>query len=91
MMKSKEELLASVEGNGPGGAAFERDKTLLLHRDAEELGAAIDRLDSTLKKASSDADRLSGRLSWLNVVIAVATLVGGVATAIQAYVALFKK
>lgn len=91
MKNSKEQLVASVEGNGPGGAAFERDRTLLLHRDAEDLGAAIDRLDSTLKKASSDADRLSGRLFWLNVVIAAATLVGGIATAVQAYVAIFKK
>lgn len=90
MKHTREQHIRSLEENGPGGAAFEQSKAILEHQNAEALVSAIDKLDVTVKQASASSDRLGRRVLWLNVVIAAATVVGGIATAVHAYVSLFK-
>ena len=49
----------------------------------EEVTTAIEGLTEQIKKDSEASDRLSSRVWWLNVVLAILTLVGTVFTAMS--------
>lgn len=86
----REHHIQSLEGNSPASAAFQRSQAILMLEASEKLVASVDKLESTMKGASASSDRLGRRVFWLNVVIAAATLVGAIATAVVAYATLFK-
>ena len=88
--KDKKSHINSLEGNGPGSKAFERSKALIMHDDAEELNKSLIELNEHISTASKASSSLGRKVFWLNVVIAIATAVAAISTAINAYLTFFK-
>lgn len=90
--KSSEELLADLSGKGePGSVVHEQIKTAAYVRGLQELGEAVGVLRRSMEKNAEQADKLALRVYWLNWALFGATVVGAVATAIQAWAALHSK
>lgn len=84
--RSKEELADAIAaGVQPGSVMYGTYVAGLAVRsvqDLERVGAAV---SAAIGEAAAASDRLGRRIFWLNVVLAVATVVGAVATAWAAF------
>jgi len=52
---------------------------------AKEIKEAVDRFKIVVENVGKSSDKLSGKLFWLNVVLAFATLIGAIATLVLAF------
>ena len=83
--KTKNEILAELALTAqPGSIIHEQQKAAITVRCTEDIESAFSALASQLAKNSNSNDRLSGKVFWLNVLIAIATVVGALATVAQA-------
>lgn len=90
--KNSEELLADLYGKGePGSVVHEQIKTAAYVRGLQELGEAVSALRRSMEENAQQSDKLAKRVFWLNWALLGATVVGAIATAIQAWAALHGK
>ena len=87
MENGKREVLAEIllAGAQPGGVTHSKQHAELLVACVEDVEKALLGLDASIKAASAQSDRLGLRIVWLNVVLAIATAVGAVATFWQVF------
>ncbi|MCR4336940.1 MAG: hypothetical protein NUV91_03955 [Candidatus Omnitrophica bacterium] len=88
--KSKEELLEefanrtshnTLEGEQYTAAIIIKSSADI-QASAKEIKEAVDQFKRVAEDIGKSSDRLSAKLFWLNVVLAIATVIGTVATAV---------
>lgn len=81
--KSKTEMLTDLVGRAePGSPVHEQQKMAIMVRCVEDLEKAASGITDAMRAASIESRKLGTRVFWLNVVLAVATLVGAIATVV---------
>lgn len=74
-----------MEGTAQVGSSIhEQQKAAISVRCTEDIEAALAKVATQLKVNSESSDRIGNKLLWLNVVLALATLVAAVATVVIA-------
>lgn len=74
--KSKSEILTEMSSTAePGSQIHEQQKAAIIVRSAEDLEAALDRLNESMINNAAASTGVASRLLWLNVVLALATVV----------------
>ncbi|EOE6055862.1 hypothetical protein ACVDQD_003764, partial [Vibrio cholerae] len=83
--KSKNEILEAMVGTAmPTSPAHEQQKAGIIVRCTEDIEKSIKSLENQLVKNADASDRMGEKVFWLNIILAVATLVGAVATVVIA-------
>jgi|SRR3989344_1528771 len=91
--KTKEELLEefsrhtshnTLEGEQYTAAIIVKSSSDI-QSSAQEIKEAVDQFKVVAESIGKSSDKLSGKLFWLNVVLASATLIGAIATVILAF------
>ena len=77
MVKSAADIETSAENVG--------ERVTLLAQVATEISISLNDFKQVIKVSNDNSTKLSGKLFWLNVVLASATAVGAVATVILAF------
>jgi hypothetical protein len=84
--KNKNEILEAMAGTAqPGSAIHEQQKSAILVRCTEDIEDAFQELGSQLTESVIATEKMSNRIYWLNVVLAIASLTGAIATVVIAY------
>ena len=80
--KNKTQVLDELAGTAQVGSQIhEQQKAALTVLCTEDIEASLKSLENQLKLNSESSDKVGNKIFWLNVVLALATLVGAVATA----------
>ncbi len=69
----------------PNGIQHERAKAELAAKLTCEVCAALESLDLSIKSSTESNDKLGKKVFWLNIVLALATSVGAIATVVMAF------
>ena len=84
--KDKNEILNSlVDTAEPGSRAHEQQKMGIVVRCTEDLEKAIGSLEKSMNDNAIANDKLATKVYWLNVILAIATAVGTIATIAQLF------
>ena len=84
--KSKNEILEAMPGTAePGSPIHEQQKSAILVRCTEDIEDSFQKLGAQLTESVTATEKMSNRIYWLNVVLAVASLIGAIATVVIAY------
>jgi hypothetical protein len=80
--KNKTQVLNELAGTAQVGSQIhEQQKAALTVLCTEDIEASLKSLENQLKLNSESSDKVGNKIFWLNVVLALATIVGAVATA----------
>lgn len=83
--KDKNQILEEMsETAQPGSSIHEQQKAAISARCTEDIEAAMAKVEAQLKVNAESSDKVASKIFWLNVVLALATLVGAVATVVIA-------
>ncbi len=75
--KSKDQILEDMPKTARVGSHIhEQQKMGIIVRSTEDIEKALNSLTASLDKSSKQADILSNRVFWLNLVIALAAITG---------------
>ncbi len=84
--KSKNEILEDMYGTShPGSIVHEQQKAAISVRCTEEIEQALNTLTQQLMVNNESSQKVSSRILWLNIVLAIAAVVGATATAVTAF------
>ena len=84
--KSKNEILEAMVGTAmPTSPAHEQQKAGIIVRCTEDIEQSIKSLENQLVKNAEASDRMGTKVFWLNIILAIATLVGALATVVIAF------
>ncbi len=61
----------------------EQQKAAITVRCAEDIETSLKFLEDQLEKNAESSDKVGNKIFWLNVVLAIATLVGAIATVVM--------
>jgi hypothetical protein len=85
--KDKNQILNALVGTGqPGSPVHEQQKMGIVVRCTEDLEKAIGSLEKSMNLNASSSDRLAAKVYWLNVILAIATAIGAIATIAQLFI-----
>lgn len=85
--KDKNEILtALVDTAEPGSRAHEQQKMGIIVRCTEDLEKALGSLEKSMNDNARASDKLSTKVFWLNVILAIATAIGTVAAIAQLFI-----
>lgn len=85
--KDKNEILRELVGTAqPGSPVHEQQKMGVVVRCTEDLEKALGSLEKSMNDNASASDKLSAKVYWLNVILAIATAVGTIATIAQLFI-----
>lgn len=85
--KDKNEILkALVDTAEPGSRAHEQQKMGIVVRCTEDMEKALGSLEKSMNHNSSVSDKLATKVYWLNVILAIATAIGVIATIVQLFI-----
>ena len=85
--KDKNQILDALAGTGlPGSLAHEQQKMGIVVRCTEDLEKAIGSLERSMNDNARSSSALGAKVFWLNVILAIATVVGAIATAAQLFI-----
>ena len=85
--KDKNEILtALVDTAEPGSRAHEQQKMGIIVRCTEDLEKALGSLEKSMNDNARASDKLSTKVFWLNVILAIATAIGSVAAIAQLFI-----
>lgn len=83
--KDKNQILEELKDTAQvGSQVHEQQKAALTVRCTEDIEASLSALKTQLKENAESSDRLGVKVFWLNIVLALATLVGAIATVVIA-------
>ena len=83
--KNKNEILEElVKTANPNSVVHEQQKAGIIVRCTEDLESSFKSLEEQLVKNATSSDKVGNRIFWLNVVLAIATIVGTIATVVIA-------
>jgi hypothetical protein len=83
--KNKNQILEELKDTPEvGSLVHEQQKAALIVRCTEDIEASLNALKNQLKENAESSDRLGVKVFWLNIVLALATLVGAIATVVIA-------
>lgn len=83
--RNKNQILEDMVGTArPTSPAHEQQKAAIIVRCTEDIETALKSLEVQIDKNSEASDKVAKKIFWLNVVLALATLVGAVATVVIA-------
>lgn len=75
--RSKNQILEDMKGTAQvGSPVHEQQKMGIIVRSTEDVEKALNSLTVSLDNSSKQADILSNRIFWLNLVIALAAIAG---------------
>ena len=75
--KDKNEILNDMYGTAhPGSQVHEQQKMGIIVRSVEDLEVALKSLEESMNRNSESSTQLASKVFWLNVVLAIATVVG---------------
>ncbi len=86
-MRSKDELikaLGALHGT-PNAATWEEAKAEFTVSCLNDIVNSMSELNKTIQDNSKSNDAIANKVFWLNIVIAAATVVGSIATAVIAF------
>lgn len=87
--KNKVQLLKDVcGGSDPGSIIFQQLRQAILVESTRDIEAAVNELRLSNERIATSNESLGRKLFWLNVVLAIATVVAASATCIQAWSAI---
>ena len=82
--KNKNEILtALLDTAEPGSRAHEQQRMGIMVRCTEDLEKALGSLEKSMNDNARASDKLATKVFWLNVILAIATAIGTVATIAQ--------
>jgi len=85
--KDKNEILKTlIDTAEPGSRAHEQQKMGIVVRCTEDLEKALGSLEKSMNHNANASDKLATKVYWLNVILAVATAVGTIATIVQLFI-----
>ena len=85
--KDKNEILSALVGTAqPGSPVHEQQKMGIVVRCTEDLEKALGSLEKSMNDNASASDKLAAKVYWLNVILAIATAVGTIATMAQLFI-----
>jgi len=85
--KDKNEILSALVGTAqPGSPVHEQQKMGIVVRCTEDLEKALGSLEKSMNDSASASDKLSAKVYWLNVILAIATAVGTIAAIAQLFI-----
>lgn len=83
--KDKNQILEQLKGvANVGTPVHEQMKAAITVRCTEDIETSLKSLENQIKENGKSSDRLGRKIFWLNVVLAMATLVGAIATIVIA-------
>ncbi len=83
--KDKNQILDDLAGTAkPGSQIHEQQKAAIKVRCTEAIQDSLSSLEKQLEINAKSADKVGQKIFWLNVVLALATLVGAIATVVIA-------
>lgn len=83
--KDKSQILDDLAGTAqPGSRIHEQQKAAITVRCTEDLQDSLCSLGKQLEINAKSSDKVGQKIFWLNVVLALATLVGAIATVVIA-------
>lgn len=75
--KGKNEILAEVMESGvPDSINHEQQKMGIIVRSVEGIEGALKSLEESMNKNAASSESLARKVSWLNVILTAATVVG---------------
>ena len=83
--KDKNQILEELTRTAQvGSLVHEQQKAAITVRCTEDIETSLKSLEDQIKDNARSSDRLGRKIFWLNVVLAMATLVGAIATIVIA-------
>lgn len=67
------------------GVGHERGKAELIAKISNDMCFSLEKLNSSVEASVVSSNKLSKKIFWLNIVLAIATTVGAIATVVIAY------
>ena len=84
--KDKNEILSALVGTAEAGSrVHEQQKMGIVVRCTEDLERVLDSLEKSMNQNASASDKLAAKVYWLNVILAIATALGAIATVAQLF------
>jgi hypothetical protein len=85
--RSTDELINEIASPmaSPNGVGYERAKAELTAKLAQDIKTSLDTLNLSIVDSSRSSENLGKKIFWLNIILALATSVGAIATAFIAY------
>jgi len=83
--KDKNQLLEDLKGTAQvGSQVHEQQKAAIIVRSVEDIEHSINLLAQQLQENAKSSDSLGKKVFWLNGILAIATVVGAIATVVMA-------
>ena len=75
--KNKNQILKELVGTAqPGSPVQEQQKMGIIVRCTEDIEESLKSLEDSMNQNAESSENLSKKIFWLNIVIAIATLIG---------------